>query len=94
MGVHFEPARIVHQGLLLHGNLFATYGGFGVGSESMYQVGVGPGFVFNDWLTLELYYRHMAVNYENDGFVFDADMSGIFLGIVMKWCESLRGRRN
>ena len=51
----------------------------------MWQVGFGPGYIFNDWLTLEFYYRHMSVDYENDGFLFDADLGGLFLGAVIQF---------
>ena len=66
-------------------NLYGTYGGFGINSDTLYSVAVGPGVVVNDWLTLELYYRHMSIDYENNGFVFDADMAGLFLGAVIEF---------
>ncbi len=69
----------------LYVNVFGAYGGFGVGSDKMWQIAVGPGWVVNDWLTLEFFYRHMRVDYENDGFVFDADLTGLFLGAVIQF---------
>ena len=46
---------------------------------------ISAGLIVNDWLTLEFYYRHMYIDCEDDGFLFDADLSGLFLGAVIRW---------
>jgi hypothetical protein len=43
------------------------------------------GYVLNDRFSMEFFYRDLSVDYENDGFLFDADMSGLFLGAVIRF---------
>lgn len=60
---------------------FADIGGFGVGSDSTWQIGSTVGYQIKDWMWVRAGYRHLHVDYEDDGFVFDVDMSGPILGI-------------
>jgi hypothetical protein len=64
-------------------NAFGSVGGFGVSSDLIWQVGVGPGVEVNDWLAVEFFYRRMSIDYENNGFVFDVDLDGLFLGVAI-----------
>jgi hypothetical protein len=75
-------------GLNLHVNLgdgFAIrwagdVGGFGAASDITWQLLGTVQYQANDWLTLEAGYRHLAVDYEKNGFVFDTAISGPIMG--------------
>ncbi len=69
----------------LYLNGYGDVGGFGVGSDITAAAGVGLGWHASNWLTLELLYRFLYVDYEDDGYVFDANLHGIFLGAVIAW---------
>jgi hypothetical protein len=60
---------------------FADIGGFGLGSDLTWQIGSTLGYQVNDWLWVRAGYRHLHVDYEDDGFVFDVEMSGPILGV-------------
>ena len=64
---------------------FADIGGFGVGSDSTWQIGSTVGYQIKDWMWVRAGYRHLHVDYEDDGFVFDVDMSGPILGIGFRF---------
>ncbi|MEM7144476.1 MAG: hypothetical protein AAF591_05035 [Verrucomicrobiota bacterium] len=81
----FVAARVRHyltDNIYL--NAFGSVGGFGVSSDLIWQVGVGPGVEVNDWLAVEFFYRHMSIDYENGGFIFDVDLNGLFLGVAIR----------
>jgi hypothetical protein len=69
---HFVSDRIYLAAL-------ADVGGFGVGSELSWNAGGGVGFQVLDKVALEIFYRYMSVDYDDD-ILFDVDMSGLFLG--------------
>jgi hypothetical protein len=80
----FVAARVRHYLTdKVYLNAFGTIGGFGVSSDLIWQVGVGPGIEVNDWLAVEFFYRRMSIDYENNGFVFDVDLDGLFLGVAI-----------
>lgn len=54
-------------------------------SDLNWQALVGLGYQFNDRWSAHLAYRYMAVDYENDGFVYDIETQGIALGIGIRW---------
>ena len=60
----------------------ADIGGFGVGSDLTWQVFGALGYQFNQHWSTELGYKHLSVDYSKDGFVYDAAMSGVFLGLT------------
>jgi len=60
----------------------ANIGGFGVSSDSTWQVLAGVGYSINDCWTLIGGYRHQYVDYENDGFLYDLNIGGPILGAV------------
>jgi hypothetical protein len=59
-------------------------GGFGVGSELAWNVFGSLGYQWTERFSTELGYRHLSMDYNNNGFIFDADMSGLFLGMTLK----------
>lgn len=60
-------------------------GGFGVGSDSTWQVLATANYSFNDKLALSAGYKVMSVDYEDDGHVFDTTLSGPVLGVTFRF---------
>jgi hypothetical protein len=58
----------------------ADVGGFGVGADIDWQVQGTLQYKYNDSVTLEAGYRYLAVDYDNDGFVWDVSMQGPIIG--------------
>jgi hypothetical protein len=63
----------------------ADIGGFGVGSELTWSVLGTFNYVFNDHWSASLGYKHMSVDYDDDGYVFDVDMSGPVIGVTYRF---------
>ena len=66
------------SGFGLHGE--ADVGGFGVGADIDWQVQGTLQYRYSDSVTLEVGYRYLAVDYDDDGFVFDIAMQGPIIG--------------
>jgi hypothetical protein len=58
----------------------ADVGGFGVASDSTWQALGTLGYQFSDWFSARVGYRHLEVDYEDDGFVWDVALSGPIIG--------------
>jgi len=56
-------------------------GGFGVNSELTLNLFGALGYQMRDNMTVELGYRHLSIDYQSGGFVYDTDMSGPYLGL-------------
>ena len=56
------------------------FGGFGIGADLAAQLVGGVGYHFTEWFAVETFYRYYSVDYENDGFIWDTDTFGLFLG--------------
>jgi len=63
----------------------ADVGGFGVASDFTWQLLGTLGYRFNDWFSARAGYRHLDVDYENDGFVWDVEMSGPIVGATFRF---------
>ena len=63
----------------------ADIGGFGVASDFTWQLLGTLGYRFNDRFAARAGYRHLAVDYEDDGFVWDVDLSGPILGASFRF---------
>jgi hypothetical protein len=59
----------------------ADIGGFSVAARLDWQFFGGVGFRFNDRVAGIVGYRHLSVDYSNDGFLFDTTMKGIVAGV-------------
>jgi hypothetical protein len=64
---------------------WAMVGGFGVGSDFMWDVMGGLGYEFTETFSTVLGYRAMSVDYSNDDFVFDVTQQGPILGAVFRF---------
>lgn len=61
--------------------LSGDIGGFGVGSDLTWQLAGSVGYALTDKVDLLLGYRHLDVDYEDDGFVYDIATSGFGVGV-------------
>jgi hypothetical protein len=59
-------------------------GGFGIGSDLTWNAVGALGYQWNKRLSTELGYRCLSVDYSDDGFVYDTETSGLFLGLTVK----------
>jgi DNA-binding transcriptional regulator YiaG len=59
-------------------------GGFGVASDLTWNAFAALGYQWSRSFSTELGYRHLAVDYSDGGFIYDAEMSGIYLGLTLK----------
>lgn len=64
---------------------WAMIGGFGVSSDSVWDVMGGAGYRFNEKISTVLGYRAAGVEYEKDGFTYDTVQHGLFTGIVFRF---------
>lgn len=63
----------------------ADIGGFGVGSELTWSVLGTVNYVFNDHWSASAGYKYLSVDYDDDGHVFDVDMSGPVFGVTYRF---------
>jgi hypothetical protein len=63
----------------------ANLGGFGVGSDTTWDVFGGLGYQVNNWFSAVIGYRHLAVDYKEGNFIFDVEMSGPVIGGVFRF---------
>jgi hypothetical protein len=63
----------------------ADVGGFGLASDFTWQILGTLDYRFNDWILVRAGYRHLEVDYESDGFVWDVQMSGPILGATFRF---------
>jgi len=67
---------------------FVSYldiGGFGVGSELVWQALVGVNYDVSKTFAAKFGYRYLAVDYDKDGFTYDVANSGIYLGLGIRF---------
>lgn len=64
---------------------WAMIGGFGVGSDLMWDLMGGAGYDFTDNFSLFAGYRATKVDYSNDGFVYDVVEQGPVAALVFKF---------
>ena len=67
------------------GILYADIGGFGVGSDATWQLVGTLNYQLNESLYLSAGYRHLALNYDDNGALLDIEMSGPLLGATWRF---------
>lgn len=60
----------------------ATYGGFGVSSDHLYELQGYLSYRFNDMMTAEAGYRYYSTKWDGDRLVYDASFSGPLVGLT------------
>jgi hypothetical protein len=64
-----------------YSDFVVNYGGFDIdGSEDAYELATNLGFRINKKTAVKLGYKLVSVDYDEDGFQFDNDQDGAFLG--------------
>jgi hypothetical protein len=63
----------------------AAIGGFGVGSDLMWDVSVNFGYKFTDTFSTSLGYRYLDVDYDDDGYVYDISQDGPTLALTWRF---------
>lgn len=62
---------------------WALVGGFGAGSDSMWDVMGAVGYRVTETFSVAAAYRMLSVDYREDGFAYDIEQSGPMLGVVL-----------
>ncbi len=63
----------------------ADIGGFGVGSDFQWSVMVGVNYLVTDSVSVGVGWRHMDVDYDKDGVVYNASQSGPVMGVTVRF---------
>lgn len=79
VAARFDPA----QDWTVFGAL--EVGGFGVGADFEWSVLTGATYRFNDTVGMTLGWRHLDVDYDEDGVVYDVSQSGPVLGATFRF---------
>jgi hypothetical protein len=64
-----------------YAGLLGNIGGFGIGSDLQWELIGKAGYRFDDTWALSGGYRHLAVDFDDDGFLLDATLSGPFVAL-------------
>lgn len=64
---------------------YLDIGGFGVGSDFTWQALVGANVEFSKTFAAKFGYRYLGIDYDKDGFVFDMGISGLYLGLGIRF---------
>jgi hypothetical protein len=81
--VGFKARYGFDNGLYL--NALAQVGGFGAASDLTWDAFGGVGYQFNDAISAVAGYRHMEVDYDRHGFVFNVQLSGPVIGATIRF---------
>lgn len=60
-------------------------GGFGVGSDFMWDVSANLGYQWGEMFSTTIGYRYLDVDYEDDGFIYDVAQHGPVLGLSWRF---------
>lgn len=64
---------------------FFIIGGFGAGSDFMWDGNLNLGYRWTETFSTTIGYRYLDVDYENDDYLYDASQDGIVLGLSWKF---------
>jgi len=64
---------------------FLLIGGFGAGSDFMWDVNANLGYQWGEVFTTTIGYRYLDVDYESDGFLYDVAQHGPTLGLSWRF---------
>jgi hypothetical protein len=60
-------------------------GGFGAGSDSMWDANINLGYQWTKSISTTIGYRYLDVDYNNDGFIYDVSQDGPILGLSWRF---------
>ncbi len=79
IGAIWQPVNTDKWTLKLRGDI-------GTGdSDSVWQVGIGGGYRFNQTWSMLVAYRYLSTDFESNQFKWDVDQSGLGLGLGIRW---------
>jgi opacity protein-like surface antigen len=81
VGVRYETALAKRWSLRLRGDI----GGFGVSSDFTWQAFARVNYDISDRFSVVFGYRHLDVDFEDDGFTYDVATSGPALGVSLRF---------
>lgn len=64
---------------------FLAIGGFGAGSDFMWDANVNLGYKWTETFSTTIGYRYLDVDYEEDGFLYDVAQHGPLLGLSWRF---------
>lgn len=64
---------------------YGDIGGFGLGSDSTWQASLGVRYDFSKKISGKFGYRHIAVDYDKGGFLYDMKNDGLYLGAGIRF---------
>jgi hypothetical protein len=64
---------------------YADIGGFGVSSDLTWQIYGGVNYAFSDAISATAGWRHLSVDYDNDGYLYDVDYTGPIVGVTFRF---------
>ena len=64
---------------------YLDIGGFGVGSDFTWQAILGANYEFSKTFAAKFGYRYLGVDYDKNGFIYDMDNSGLYLGLGIRF---------
>lgn len=62
-------------------NTVFQIGGFGISSDLTWDLYVGLGYSFTDWVAFQAGWRHISTDYDRDDFTYDIDKDGFVAGL-------------
>lgn len=63
----------------------ALIGGFGAGSDLMWDVGLNLGYKWGEMFSTTIGYRYMDVDFEDGGFIYDVSQDGPTIGLSWRF---------
>jgi hypothetical protein len=66
-------------------NAWGNVGGFGVVSDIDWDIFGGVGYEWNDWLSSFVGYRHLEIDYDDAGFLYDVVETGPVIGAILRF---------
>jgi len=64
---------------------YADVGGFGVGSDSTYQLAAGFNYEHSRTISAKVGYRYLNIDYDKSGFLYDMKTDGLYLGVGIRF---------
>ena len=62
-----------------------AFGGFGVGSDFMWDANINLGYQWTKGFASTIGYRYLDIDYEDDGFLYDVAQDGLVLGLSWRF---------
>lgn len=64
---------------------FLLFGGFGVGSDFLWDANLNLGYQWTPSLSTTIGYRYLDVDYDEDDFLYDVSQDGVVLGLSFRF---------